>query len=337
MPLKVTTRKGRSGLWIVGTVAGVRVRESAGTDNRALAEEIRSRREQQIIRTGLYGTEAETTFSQAAIMYLEHGGDHRYLKRVIQEMGERRLSEIKPGEVRDVANKLYPDGQGSTKNRQVIVPFNAVLNYACDRGLARPMKIKRFAETKPIRRAADRQWLDAFIQAAPDWCGALALVMFTSGMRIGEALQLRPEDIRSGEAICHDTKNGASHAYHLIPSAQEAIGRLRPRNGRVFGFLSRRHVYSHWKRACMAAGIEYIPPHQAGRHSFATEMIVRNGVDVATTARAANWKSPKLLLDRYAHAERVEKAVDHVFGRLTPARHQTKVTPRKLPSKGAKR
>jgi len=131
MPLKVTTRKGRTGLWITGTVKGVRVRESAGTDSRSLAEEIRARREQEIIRADLYGTENETTFAQAAVAYLQDEGSPRFLKKIILAIGERRLSDIRPGEVRTLAIKLYPTATNATRNRQAIAPFLAVLNHAC--------------------------------------------------------------------------------------------------------------------------------------------------------------------------------------------------------------
>lgn len=43
--------------------------------------------------------------------------------------------------------------------------------------------------------------------------------------------------------------------------------------------------------------------HQPGRHSFATEMIVKNNVDIATTATKGRWKTKKMLVDHYAHGE----------------------------------
>jgi hypothetical protein len=58
--LKVTRRKGRKTLWIMGTVAGVRVRQSAGTDQRKVAEEIRAKLEAELIRDQHYGASLST-------------------------------------------------------------------------------------------------------------------------------------------------------------------------------------------------------------------------------------------------------------------------------------
>jgi integrase len=315
MPLKVTTRRDRGGLWIVGTVAGVRVRESAGTDNRSLAEEVKSRREQDLIRASLYGRENETTFAQAAVAYLEAGHSHRFLKPIVGRIGERRIASIKPGDIRDLADKLYPNAKPATKNRQVIAPTCAVINFAADRGWARPVKVKRFAESKPVRRSVDATWHEAFQAAASSHIAALDAFMFMTGARLGEALALRPIDVdlEKRTARARTTKNGDPHTYHLPYPIVTILAALKPRRGRVFGYTSKRHVYRRWIKACLDASIDYVPPHQAGRHSFATEMIVRHGRDIPTTAKAGNWKSFRML-ERYAHGEGVGAAVDTVFG-----------------------
>jgi hypothetical protein len=43
-------------------------------------------------------------------------------------------------------------------------------------------------------------------------------------------------------------------------------------------------------------------------------MIVRNQVDVKTTAKLGGWRSEPLLLKRYAHPEGSRKVVEDVFG-----------------------
>lgn len=320
--LKVVQRKGRKGYYVTGTVAGRRIRESAGTDQRKVAEEVRAKREAELIRESLFGAANSTTFAQAAIVYLEAGHSERFLTPIIKSIGERRIADLSPGAIRDLAVQLYPNGKAATRNRQVLAPVTAVINCAADRGLCQPIRIKRFREVKAQRQSVDRHWIDAFRQSAPNpWIGALALFMFTTGARLGEALAVTPEqiDLLSRVVRVPQTKNGEPHDYLLTPEMAAELHGLEPRSGRTFGYTQRRHVYAAWKDACEGAGLDYVPPHQAGRHSFATEMIVRAKQDVATTAALGNWKSPRLLLERYAHAEKLREASDRVFA--AHARH----------------
>ncbi|TPI65524.1 hypothetical protein FJ420_11605 [Mesorhizobium sp. B3-1-3] len=71
-------------------------------------------------------------------------------------------------------------------------------------------------------------------------------------------------------------------------------------------------------RICGLAGLPYLGAHQPGSHSFATEMIVRHGIDVATTAKKGRWKTKKLLLENYTHGERGKGVIDKVFGKQKP-------------------
>jgi integrase len=325
--LKIVQRKVRKTLWITGTVAGVRVRQSAGTDQRKVAEEIRAKLEAELIRDRHYGTGQKTTFAEAALVYIEAGRSKRFLKPIIEAIGERRIADLTPGEIKDLSVRLYPNAKPATRNRQVIAPVTAVVNCAAERGLCQPIRVKRLKESKAQRIAVDREWIDTFRAAAiNDWIRALALFMFTSGARLGEALSLMPSDVdlRSRVARVRLTKNGDPHDYLLTPEMAEELAGLEPRHGRVFGYTQRRHLYAAWRESCARSGLPYVPPHQAGRHSFATEMIVRAKQDVATTAALGNWKSPRMLLENYAHAERLRETSDNVFG---GANAGTKLTP----------
>ncbi len=269
----------------------------------------------------------KTTFAEAALVYLEAGRSERFLKPIIEVIGERRIADLTPGEIKDLAVRLYPDAKAATRNRQVLAPVTAVVNCAAERGLCQPIRIKRLKESKPQRTAVGRPWIDAFrTSAVNNWVRALALFMFTSGARLGDALSLTPSDIdlRGRVARVRRTKNGDPHDYLLTPEMAEELAVLEPRLDRVFGYTQRRHLYAAWRSTCEAAGLAYVPPHQAGRHSFATEMIVRAKQDVATTAALGNWKSPRLLLENYAHAERLRETSDRVFG---GAHTGTKLTP----------
>ena len=87
MPIKLVTRP-KSPNWILrGTLRGIRVEESSGTSDRRAAEEIRAKREAEILAQSVYGRRATATFAEAAVSYLEAGGNKRFLEGVIKHFG----------------------------------------------------------------------------------------------------------------------------------------------------------------------------------------------------------------------------------------------------------
>jgi integrase len=221
-----------------------------------------------------------------------------------------------------LARDLYPKAGPATWNRQVITPAQVVINHAAELGYVPHIRVKRFKSPKAIRRAADRAWLDRFREHASPEIATLALFMFQGAARIGEAINLSWDDVnlRERRVTIRKTKNGDPHTINLTAELVAELANLTKDGGKVFKFAARWSVYGSWRRACKKAGIEYIPPHQAGRHAFATEMIARNGIDVGTTAKLGNWKSVKLLLDNYVHAENDAAVIESVFG--TPTAHK---------------
>src|SRR5688500_9996478 len=101
MPLHIVWRGGIAQLH--GTVAGQRVRRSAKTRNPGLAEQIRIETEARLLRAALYGVEAEATFADACVLYMQAGRPKRYLAPLIRRLGRRRLASIKPGDLKAVA------------------------------------------------------------------------------------------------------------------------------------------------------------------------------------------------------------------------------------------
>ena len=94
MPLKLV-RRPKSPNWVIrGTLRGIRIEESTGTDDRRAAEEIRAKREAEILAESVYGRRATATFAQAALSYLETGGDRRFLRRAIEYFGTTSLAHL---------------------------------------------------------------------------------------------------------------------------------------------------------------------------------------------------------------------------------------------------
>ena len=174
-----------------------------------------------------------------------------------------------------------------------------------------------------IRKAVDREWIDTFMAHAPHrHLGLMALFMFTTGARISEAVRLTPGDVdlTRMKATLGKTKNGNPRVYHLTRELADEMRSLPPRqvkdrSWRVFGYMTPGAMQEAWENTIKRAKLPYASRHEAGRHSFATEAIVRKGVDAKTVADLGGWEDPTLLMRRYVHSEKLDDVAERVFGK----------------------
>ena len=96
----------------------------------AQAEELRAQYEARLWKRHSYGEEAVRTFEEAALSYMNGGGEEAFLPPLIRRFKGRVLGSIKPGEIQQAARDLYPGRKPATWNRQVIVPARAVMPAA---------------------------------------------------------------------------------------------------------------------------------------------------------------------------------------------------------------
>lgn len=89
------------------------------------------------------------TFKNAADSYIEYGGENKYLKKIVNYFQDTLLTDIHPFDIYKMAESLYPDVSGATKNRCAITPTRAVILHAYERGWRDLIRLKRFKEEKP--------------------------------------------------------------------------------------------------------------------------------------------------------------------------------------------
>jgi hypothetical protein len=120
MSLKlVPPREGRSRHWrIRGTIKGQYIDESTGVSSQTHAEEIRIKRENELLDQAIFGAKATTTFAVAAVAYLESRqpkGMQRYAiagwnensPRLIKDFGETLVNKIDQAKVNEVIAKRF--------------------------------------------------------------------------------------------------------------------------------------------------------------------------------------------------------------------------------------
>ncbi|WEF24637.1 site-specific integrase [Paracoccus sp. S3-43] len=315
MPLRL---KKRGRYWhISGTVAGRELRRSTGTSDKTIAERIRAEAEAAEWKRHLDGPHAHVTFAQAALAYLEAEKSDRFIAPIAAHWKDTALRNITAEAVRQSAFKLYPNAKGATRNRQVIVPTQAIINHAAGLNWCSPMKVKRFPVEVKVKQIVTPGWAAAFATHASPHLGALCFLMLGTGARISQALaiQWRHIDLEKREArIPMSRKNHEEHVAHLpqqVTDALESIPSSRHPDEYVFGYVGRDSVTQPWKNAIKRAQLPYRSPHCC-RHGFATLML-RAGFDVKTVAARGGWKDASVVLRTYAHAIEDRTVTDAVF------------------------
>jgi len=332
MPLKLVQRRdNKSPFWIIrGSIRGRRVDESTGTAERKIAEEIRAKREAELLAESVYGRRATATFAQAVLSYLEHGGSKRFLEPVIEHFGTTPLAKIDQDAIDRGARKLYPNASGATRNRQFYTPVSAVMTHAARRSWCPRLLLERPAPSKERVRWLTVEEAERLIEACSDHMRPLVIFLLYTGARVGEALWLdwRHVDIKRGHVSFPKTKNGEARGVPLHPRVIASLANLPHREGEVFRRPDGRpyerpeaddddhisagsRISTAFAGACRRAGITDFHPHDC-RHTWATWHYAANR-DHGALQKLGGWKSVRMVM-RYAHVNVDE--LRHTIDRL---------------------
>lgn len=303
-----------------GTVAGRRLRGSTDTTDKKIAERIRAEKEAEAWQCRFDGPGARLTMAKAFIAYLDGGGEDRFITKLNDHWRDKLVSEITPETIYRAAPKIYPGCTGATWNRQVIAPTIAAINLCAEKGWCSPVKAKRYKVNAKTKIPADLAWINAFASHACEeglvHLAALAVFMFGTGARVGEATALTWSDVDLDEALAtiHQTKIDDTRKAHLPQQVLTALRNIpsnRAPDDLVFGYAGRGSVTKVWNNVAARAGIEPLTPHCC-RHGFATTML-RLGKDLKSIAWVGGWKDATTILRTYAHAMEDPTITDAIF------------------------
>ena len=324
MPLKLTRRHGSPYWYLRGTVRGRRVDESTGVVERADAETIRVKREAEITQRSIFGDAVSRTFGEAALSYLENGGERgEHVTLLIGKLGKLRLAAVGQHEIETAAKKLYPKAAPSTRNRKAYTPAVAILHHAAKKGWCSKPVIARPAVPKGRVRWVSYGEAERLIAAASPALRPLVLFLFSTGARISEALYLdwRQVDLSAGQVVFLDTKNGDDRGVPLHPRVVATLANLKGRKGAVFRrpdgqpYGERKGgggvIKTAWRGMCARAEVSDFTPHDC-RHTWATWHYAANR-DLPALMELGGWKSVEMVM-RYAHVNTQHLA--HTINRL---------------------
>jgi integrase len=251
------------------------------------------------------GPEAVLTFAQAARLYRAAGKSDRFLAPVEKYFGVTLVKDISEGAIHTMAKELYPNCTGASLNRLAIVPAQAVINHAARSKLCQPIKVERYEVHTKVKDIATLEWVNAFRVEAGPHVGAIALFMYLTGCRIGEAIDLKWDDLdlKAKTALIRESKVSKERVSNLPAPLLVALANLPRVDGRgVFGYVNPGDLNNAWEGAIRRAKIKRLTPHSC-RHGFATGLL-RRGVDVVTVAWLGGWKDATQVLKTYGHANK---------------------------------
>lgn len=316
MPLQLKRYAARGPNWYLrGTVRGIRVFETSGTNDRKAAEAIRIRREAELLNRSVFGIGATVTFAEAASSYIASGGDARFLGKEDQGTGKwtglighfmtMPLGSIDQAAADEAAAKLYPKCVAATRKRQAYTPLIAILNHAAGKKWLNAPKIQApKVKERPPNWATPAYVTKLLPHCAPRLRLFVVLIVYT-GARLAEALRVSWDtdiDMQTRHLTLRRTKNGKMRTAHipdpllieLASVAQEA------RIGPLFAWSHKSHVRGPLMTACRKAGLAYLSPHQLGRHTYATWLRIYAKRDLKGLQVDGGWDSIASVA-RYAH------------------------------------
>jgi integrase len=311
MPLKIIRPAGGQTWYVSGTIAGTRIRQSTKTTSRSLAESIRVKREAELEQRRVFGARSVATFSEALNLYLDRGGEARFLAPLLDRFGAMRLADIKQADLDRGIAELYPGAKPSTRNRQGYTPFIAVMNEAAINDLCAYQKWRR---PRAHNKRTKFRWLwphefeDVWL-AAPAHGRALLDLFVGAGVREAEGawLDWRDVSLPLAQGWIWDAKNGESRRIELPPRTVSSLANLDHREGRILlnGGGGEYHLDLRGGGAlgkgvrqwADSAALEPFGTHTL-RHTFATWFYSAT-LDRERLKALGGWKSDEV--DRYCH------------------------------------
>lgn len=305
-----------------GTVAGRLLRGSTKTARKDIAQRICASIEERHWKGHIDGPASVLTFAQAAMLYRQAGKSDRFLRKIEDHWRDTPIQSITAGAIRQSAVVLEPTAGPATRNRQVIVPTQAIINHAASMELCARIRVDRFPVKRKAKNPATWEWVQAFMaNAGNPRLGALACFMFLTGARISQALAVTwtDVDLKARKVLIRSTEKGDDDRFAHMPA--ELIAALAnidgDRTGPVFGYTHRNNRKTQWETTIQRAGIKRLTPH-ACRHGFATGLLDK-GVSPITVAKRGGWKDPRHVFETYGHDVASEDVTDLLTD--TPATH----------------
>lgn len=276
---------------------------------------------------GLPAARQDVKFSEFSQTYIDdyakqhkkswRDDQYRLEANMIPFFGSLCLHEITSQTIEQYRAKRLKSGVSrSTVNRELTI-LKKMFNLAVDWGLAQSnpaTKVKLFSENDTQKERILAHDEEARLLAeSPDYLKPILVIALNTGMRRGEILNLRWDqvDLRGRQIAVRKTKSGKDRLIPISSRLLSVFSLLGPHRGEsrlVFPNPATGRPYTEvkksFKMACERAGIEGLRFHDL-RHTFATRL-VKAGVDIITVRDLLGHFSIRVT-QRYTHPGQGQK------------------------------
>jgi integrase len=313
----------RGSVWWVDVVApnGERVRRSAGTDSKALAQEFHDKLKVELWRISKLGEQPQHTWNEAVVRWLKEQAhkatineDKTKLRWLDQLLGGMPLVAINRALVDRITEAKLAEGMSNATVNRTLEVLRAILRK-CEfewEWLDKSPKIRMLKEPTRRIRFLTREEAQRLLAELPEHMAYMAAFSLATGLRASNVTGLLWEqvDLVRRVAWIHADQAKARRAIP-VPLNTEAIELIRKHLGQhqthVFSYLSKPITQvstKAWYAALKRAGIEDFRWHDL-RHTWAS-WHVQNGTPLFALQEMGGWESSEMVR-RYAHL-----AADHL-------------------------
>src|SRR5438876_3807221 len=310
----------RGNSWCVGfTMNGRRVRETVGP-NKKVAEKVLSLRMTQVLENRYFPPNRQLgrmPFNEFAQMYLERAvslmksirTERNRVKRWVKDLGMRPIGQITRAEIESWRREKMSRCKPATINRD-LSRLRHMLNIAVEWELLEesPMQGMKFLRENNART---RYLSVDECHRLTDSCmtphiRAIVTVALHTGMRLGEILNLRWQDLdfSSGFILVRDSKNGQARQVpmdSMISKLLRSWPRLSDQDIVFTSVLTGGRIVdirAGFLNACKRAGLTDLHFHDL-RHTFASQFVM-SGASLFALQQILGHASPNMT-QRYSH------------------------------------
>jgi integrase len=307
----------RGGIWWVDVVApnGERIRRTAGTANKALAQEFHDRLKAELWRLAKLSERPVHTWNEAVVRWLKESShkatieqDKSHLRWLDRHLAGKQLDLISRGIVDRITDVKLAEGVSNATVNRVLEVLRAILRKCVNdwEWLERAPKIRMLKEPTRRIRFLSREEAQRLLLALPAHLADMAAFALATGLRRANVtgLQWSQVDLVRRLAWIHPDEAKARKAI-AVPLNAEAVALISKQVGKhqthVFSFRGRpiRQVSTKaWYQALERAGIQDFRWHDL-RHTWAS-WHVQNGTPLFALQELGGWESPDMVR-RYAH------------------------------------
>lgn len=306
-------REGSPHWWVRFSVAGRKVRKSAGTADRSLAEAFERREYERVFRLRKLGERGAHTFGEASARWLEETHkrsvaiDEMILSWFDEHLRNEPLDAIDLDAIEELRKLLADEGRGQSTVDRYMALLRAILRKAETqwRWLEHAPKVPMFRTPVGEPRFLTKAEFARLRAELPPHLQLAADVAVLTGLRMRSMLALTWDrvDLKARRAWVPGAqmKAGRSHGIPLSREVCRILKAARTDDRHIFRFRGEPYADCNtaaFQKAVKRAKVGPLRWHDL-RHTWAS-WAVQSGVTLQELMELGGWKSYAMVL-RYAH------------------------------------